>query len=175
MPELPHRVLVLCGGLALVVSGALAPAGCARRSPSASPLGDASARREVPVRVPAALSIARAYDSISVSIDPTSLASTTVMADDGMFLGVETECYVFPVGQPRPAEGRHRLGSGTDFEVGTSTWNASEDGIPVPGIRYVAEMQITLFETDAAPGGTWDPRNGRYESLWTRTLRQAEE
>jgi hypothetical protein len=127
------------------------------------------------VRVPAALSIARALDTLSLSIDRSSLADTTVTVDPGMIVGVESETVVFPVGQPRPASGRHGFQSGADFTLGVDTWSASTDGLPVPGTKYVAEMRLVLFETDVPPQHEWDPHAGRFEALWTRTLQQAEE
>ena len=129
----------------------------------------------IKVRVPAALGIARALDTLSVSVDPSSLADTTVRVDGGMIVGVESETVVFPVGQPRPASGRHGFRSGADFTLGVDTWSASTDGIPVPGTKYVAEMRLVLFETDVPPQPRWNPHAGRFEALWTRTLKQAEE
>ena len=54
-------------------------------------------------------------------------------------------------------------------------WNATPDGIPAQGTRYVGEMRIVLFQTDVPPGRGWNPHAGRFEALWTQTLRQAEE
>ena len=136
---------------------------------------DAALGGELSVKVPGALMIARGLDSVSVSIDPASLASTIVRVAPGMTVGVETECAVFPIGQPRPSLSRHGLASGADFDVGTSTWNATPDGIPVQGAKYIAEMKIVLFQTDVPPGRAWNPRAGRFEALWSQTLRQAEE
>jgi hypothetical protein len=46
-------------------------------------------------------------------------------------------------------------------------------------VKYVAEVQLVLFETDVPAGrqtsNMWAPHAGKYEVLWTRTLRQAEE
>jgi hypothetical protein len=148
---------------------------CARH-PTPVPLAaDASAEKTVAVRVPGALTIARALDSLSVSIDPASLTQTEVAADPGMVLGVETHVTVFPRGLRGSSLGRHGLASGADFDLGADTWNRIQDGIPVPGTSYVAEMQLVLFETDVPAAHLWDPHAGRYEVLWTRTLTQAEE
>jgi hypothetical protein len=171
----PRALVVLA-----LVACTCACAGCDRGRPSPSSATDASGRREVTVRVPGALMIARAIDSVSVSIDATSLAGTTVLADPALVMGVETECFVFPMGQPPPAPaiGRHGFTSSADFDVGTSTWNSKVDGLPVQGIKYVAEMRLVLFQTDVRPGRSrdgWDPHAGKFEALWTRTLRQAEE
>jgi hypothetical protein len=153
----------------------------------ADPFRDAGAAltEELPVRVPAALRIARALDSLSVGIDPASLALTQVPVDRGMTIGVERDVFVFPEGQARPAEGRRGVGSGPSFDAATDTWTTTDSGIPVPGTKYVAEVELVLFETDVRPGqtqtrqtgqtGSWDPRAGRYKALWSRTLRQAEE
>jgi hypothetical protein len=125
--------------------------------------------------VPAGLRIARAIDSLSVSIDPGSLGETEVTADPGTIIGIETECFAFALGQARPALGRRGFTSGSDFDVGIVTWSTKQDGIPQTGTKYVAEMLLVLFETDVPPGRTWDPHAGSYKALWTRTLRQAEE
>jgi hypothetical protein len=158
-----------------VLALVLVCAACDRGTSSPSSARDSSGPRELAVRVPGALMIARGIDSVSVSIDPTSLADTTVLADAGMVIGIETECFVFPMGQARPASGRHGLTSSANFDVGVSTWNANADGIPVQGTKYVAEMEIVLFQTDVPAGHKWDPHAGRFKALWTRTLRQAEE
>jgi len=156
--------------VALFVSG-----GCARQATSSSLETDAARPRAVSVRVPAALSLARGLDTLSVAIDPASLAATQVTADPGMTLGVETDVSVFAQGQPPPPPGRHGLSSGTDFDVGSSIWNTAQDGLPVPGTKYVAELRLVLFETDVPTGPHWDPHGRHYRALWTRTLRQAEE
>jgi hypothetical protein len=158
-----------------LVATVLQSDGCARRASSTSLAADDSGSGQVSVRVPAALRIGRALDELSVAIDPASLGLTHVAADEGMVLGVETDVFVFPQGQARPALGRHGFVAGADFVVGTNTWNAKQDGIPVRGVRYVVEMQFVLFETDVPPVHAWDPHAGKYKALWTRTLRQAEE
>lgn len=138
-------------------------------------VGDAAGTRSLSVRVPAALTLARALDTLTVSVDPASLAATQVEAEPGMVLGVETDVVVFAQGEARPTQGRHGYASGTDFALGADTWSTAHDGIPVPGVKYVAEVQLVLFETDIPSGYLWDPHAGRYRALWTRTLRQAEE
>lgn len=163
---------LLVGVLLLSALGA----GCSRHATSTTSVaGDAGGMRQVAVRVPAALTLARALDTLTIAVDPGSLAATEVTADPGMVVGVETDVVVFAQGGARPAEGRHGLSSGTDFDVGTDTWSTAHDGIPVPGVKYVAEMQLVLFETDVPAGHLWDPHAGKYRALWTRTLRQAEE
>jgi hypothetical protein len=153
--------------------------GCNRPAPPTASTADAAGASALSVRVPAALTLARALDTLWVGVDPASLATTQVTVDPGMVLGVETDVVVFPQGGARPAEGRHRYSSGTDFDVGTDTWSTAHDGIPDPAVKYVAEMQLVLFETDVpaghAAGRPWDPHAGKYMALWTRTLRQAEE
>ncbi len=148
---------------------------CDRRAPSTPPMQDAPASSELSVRVPGALEVARAIDTLSVSIDPTSLADTRVTADAGWVVGIESDSFVFPIGGTRPALGRHGLRSGADFDLGTSTWSVKTDGVPLSGTRYVAEVHLVLFETDVPNGHDWAPHAGRYRVLWERTLRQAEE
>jgi hypothetical protein len=160
--------------LAVSILAVLPGAACSRPAPSAPP-GEDAGPREIAVRVPAALSIARSLDTLSVAADPAMLAATQVTVDGGMVVGFETDTLVFPLGRERPAAGRHGLASGPAFDTGTSTWSTSVDKIPVPGTRYAVEMNVVLFETDVPPGHHWDPHAGRYKALWTRTLRQAEE
>ncbi|MGO9833330.1 MAG: hypothetical protein ACLP1X_03870 [Polyangiaceae bacterium] len=162
-------------GLKLLLVAALSSAGCSRQTLSTPPDANASGPRQLAVRVPAALSIARAIDALSVAVDPASLALTQVTADAGMVIGVEREVFVFPEGQPRPALGRRGLVQNTDFASSTDTWTTKQDGIPVPGTRYAVEMQFVLFQTDVPYANGWDPRAGNYQVLWSRTLRQAEE
>lgn len=153
-------------------------AGCNRRTPTTSVSGDtpdAAETRQLSVRVPAALTLARALDTLTIAVDPASLAAMQVTADAGMVIGVETDVVVFAQGGERPTRGRHGLSSGVDFDVGTDTWSTAHDGIPVPGVKYVAEVELVLFETDVPAGHMWDPHAGKYKALWTRTLRQAEE
>jgi hypothetical protein len=148
-------------------------AGCSRGTPTM--VADAAGTRSLSVRVPAALTLARALDTLTVAIDPASLAATQVEAEPGMTLGVETDVVVFAQGEARPSLGRHGYAPGTDFALGADTWSTAHDGMPVPGVKYVAEVQLVLFETDVPPGPMWDPHAGKYRTLWTRTLRQAEE
>jgi hypothetical protein len=131
--------------------------------------------RQLSVRVPAALTLARALDTLTIAVDPASLAATQVAADPGMVLGVETDVVVYPQGGERPAHGRHGLSPGADFGGALHTWSTAKDGLPVPGVKYVAEAELVLFETDVPAGSAWDPHAGRFKVLFTRTLRQAEE
>lgn len=162
---------VLCGLLAAL----LHCVACARHTLSTSPDAEASGPRELAVRVPAALSLGRAIDSLSVAVDPASLAFTQVTADAGKIIGVEREVFVFQEGRARPASGRRAVAPGTAFTASTDTWTAKQDGIPVSGAHYVAEVRFVLFETDVPLGSGWDPHAGHYKPLWSRTLRQAEE
>ena len=157
---------------------ALAPillASCHSPRTFASLGADASGLVQLSLRVPAALMIERGIDTLSVAVDPATLGLTQVAADAGMVLGVETQTRVFPKGRMQEALERHAVGRGADLAAGATTWIAKKDGIPEPGTEYVVEMQIVLFETDVPASNTWDPHAGNFKSLWTRTLRQAEE
>jgi hypothetical protein len=163
-----------------IATGTLAAAlllspGCSRETPSTSVPADASDVVEISVRVPAALSVARAIDTLSVAVDPASLGLMEVTAHAGTVIGVETDVFVFAQGQARPVLERRAVGPSADFNVGSTTWNTRHDGVPAPGTKYVVEMQLVLFETDIRPTPTWDPHAGNFRPLWTQTLRQAEE
>jgi hypothetical protein len=136
---------------------------------------DASGLVQLSVRVPAALSVARAIDTLSVAVDPASLGLMQVTAHAGAFTGVETDVFVFARGEARPVLERHDGGSSVAFDLGSNTWNTTRDGVPEPGTKYIVEMQLVLFETDVAPAPKWDPHAGNFRPLWTQTLRQAEE
>ncbi len=157
------------------VAALLLSPGCSRRAPLTLLPADASGLVELSVRVPAALSVARAIDTLSVAVDPASLGRMQVTAHAGTFVGVETDVFVFAQQEARPVLERRGVASSADFDVGSSTWNTQRDGVPEPGTKYVVEMQLVLFETDVAPAPTWDPRAGNFKPLWTLTLRQAEE
>jgi hypothetical protein len=134
------------------------------------------------VRVPAGLRIARSLDTLTVTLDPATLATTTVVVDAGMIAGIEARTSVRPLGRdpaprtPAAAPVRHAIAAGTSFEGVVATWTTTPDGIPVPGTRYAVTMELALFETDVPPGGASSPpaESGR-RLLWSRTLEQAEE
>lgn len=157
------------------VAALLLSAGCSRPIPSASVAADASALVEISVRVPAALSVARAIDTLSVAVDPASLGQMQVTAHAGAIMGVEADVFVFRQGDARPVLERRSVGSGADFDVAGSTWNTPRDGVPTPGTKYFVEVQFVLFETDVPAAKGWDPHAGSFKALWTQTLRQAEE
>jgi hypothetical protein len=153
---------------------------CSRAPRATSVAADASALIDRSVRVPAALSIARALDTLSVAIDPETLGQTEVSVHPGTFVGVEAEISVFAKGHPDPvAPPQRRAWPGTDFNACAAAWSTARDGIPQQGAEYVVEMALVLFETNvpptAPPAHDWAPRAGTFEPLWTRTLRQAEE
>jgi hypothetical protein len=135
----------------------------------------ASSDVTVHVRVPGALRVARALDTLTVEIDPAASVDSAIDTDPSMSLGVETETRVFAIGSPTVLGERHGYASGATFDVGQSIWNERTDGLPEPGKKYVAEMKLVLFETDVPPGHMWNPHAGRYKALLTRTIRQAEE
>lgn len=163
--------------VAALLLTSLSPA-CSRQSASTSgPASDASGLVELSLRVPAALAITRALDTLSVAVDPDSLGLTAVTTHVGTVVGIQTDVRVFRRGQTetKPLLERHAVGPGPDFDVGSTTWSTGHDGLPVPDTKYVVEMQLVLFETDVPRSARWDPHAGHFTPLWTRTLRQAEE
>lgn len=154
----------------------LALAACHRAPPPSSDAGASVPDTVVlSLRVPAGLSVARALDTLTVGVDPDTLGVTELKAHAGMTRGVEARAHVMARGGERVVAERSALTPGTDFAVATVTWSAGKDGVPLTGTRYVVEVELVLFETDVPPSDAWDPRAGRFEALWTRTLRQAEE
>jgi hypothetical protein len=155
----------------------LLPTACSRQTPSTSLPADASGLVALSVRVPAALAISHAIDTLSIAVDPASFGLTELTAHAGAVIGVEAHVSVFPRDQARAHSllERDTVGPGADFDVGGSSWSTSQDGVPTPGMRYVVEMQLVLFETDVPEAKPWNPHAGNFRPLWARTLRQAEE
>jgi hypothetical protein len=173
-PALERLRMTRAIGVARLVAALVPSVACSRQTASAPP-DAASGPRELAVRVPAGLMIARAIDGLSVSVDSGTLALTQITADAGTVIGVEREVFVFPVGRPRPDLGRSAFAPGADFTVSTDTWTTRQDGIPAPGTRYAVEERFVLFETDVPAATGWNPHAGNYRVLWSRALRQAEE
>ncbi len=167
------------GAIGACVGALVLSAGCSRRE-NASPatqVTDASGLADLSVRVPGGLSVARAIDTLSVTVDPASFGEMQAKVRVGAVVGVETDVFVFRQGDDRAVLERRGLGRGADFGVSANTWSTARDGVPAPGTKYVVEEQLVLFATDVAPaaGATWDPHAGKFEALWRGTLRQAEE
>jgi hypothetical protein len=173
--------------LLLVCLAAAAACGCASRPVSPPPpdhpvavippaaAGDVPAARGTVIQVPTTLAVTRGPDTISVSVDRDAMETTRIPLTPGLFAGVRSELFVYHKGAARsdPAL-RSGLSSGLDFNLGTSIFNAGQDGLPIRGRRYVVEMDVEVFETDVPPGHMWSPEGGsrRYRVLWQRTLRR---
>jgi hypothetical protein len=145
--------------------------------PTLGPITNADPSIRVPllVHVPTKLKIERTTDMLSLEIDHSSLEATNLMVGTNMVTGVQSELYAFPEGQPRPANGGYGLG-GMDFNLGKSFWHTKQEGIPLPGKKYVVELDLTVFETDVPPQHMWDPHGSKnYKVLWQRTLKQTVE
>jgi hypothetical protein len=137
------------------------------------PITNANPSIRVPlvIHVPTKLKIERASDTLSVEIDKSSLEATNLMVGTNMMTGVENKIYVYPDGESRPANGGYGLG-GTDFNLGTMIWRTKQEGIPLPGKKYVVELELIVFETDIPPQHLWSPHGKNYKVLWQRTLKQ---
>lgn len=171
--------------LALILSGGLL--GCSTAAPSSAkteqwhgfpilpPITNANPLIRLPfiIHVPARLKIERTTDMLSVEIDRSSFEATNLMVGLNMVTGVESKFYVYPEGELRPANGGYGLG-GTDFNLGTSFWHTKQQGIPLPGKKYVVELDLIVFETDIPPQHMWSPQGSKnYKILWQRTMNQA--
>jgi hypothetical protein len=171
--------------LALVLSGGLF--GCSAIAQSSAkpdqwqpfqiipPMTNAnpSIRHPVSIRVPTKLKIERTPDTLSETIDTNSFESTNLMVGTNMMTGVESKIYVYPEGESRPANGGLGLSSGLDFNLGVVYWHTKQDGIPLPGKKYVVEIDLAAFETDIPPQHYWNPQGSKnYKVLWQRTLKQ---
>ena len=178
--------LILC--LALVLSGGLP--GCSVNAqssakpeqwpgPTLPPItnADPSIRHSVSVRVPTRLKIERTADTLSVTIDTNSFESINLTVGTNMETGVQSDWYVYPVGEARPAERGVGFSGLLDFNLGgmVNYWHTEPDGIPLPGKKYVVEMDLAAFETDIPSQHMWSPYGKNYKVLWRRTLKQTVE
>jgi len=136
---------------------------------------DPSIRCAVPARVPTRLKIARTADTLSVAIDPDGFEATNLLVGTNMATGVQSATFVYPEGEKRPAEGGIGLNGGLAFNSGERYWHTTPDRLPLPGKRYVVEVELTAFETDVPPQHEWSPQGKNYKILWQRTLKQVVE
>jgi hypothetical protein len=131
-----------------------------------SPDADPSVRHPVDVAVPTSLTVVRGTGTASVDLDRATMETAHVTVGANMLTGVQREEYVYPEGQPRPAQGA--LGLHAGLEIGGShVRTVTLDGTQ----RYVVEIVLTIFETAEPPQHMWNPRASSYHVLWTRTLR----
>jgi hypothetical protein len=141
--------------------------------PPAPPPADASPIDAAPasqtVMVPTRLAIARTADTLTVWVDLKDRVATPLTVDPGLVTGVKYVLRVHPEGAVALGESGGLAGA-TDFNLGERIFHRAQDGLPVPGTRYVVEMDLAVFETDVPPGHMWSPESGRYRVLWTRTL-----
>jgi hypothetical protein len=132
---------------------------------------DPSVRTQWFVKVPTKLLLARTTNTLSVAIDRSSFEPTNIMVGEKMVTGVRSEVFVYPEGSAKPSQaGSFGLTSALDFNLGTSYLNAKE-GIPVPGKKYLVELDLSIFETDIPSQHMWSPQSKNYRVLWKRTLR----
>jgi hypothetical protein len=147
--------------------------------PILSPItnADPSIRHSISVRVPTRLKVGRTTDTLSVTIDTNSFEYTNLMVGTNMVTGVRSEWYVYPVGEAKPANGGVGFSDLLDFNSGSMVnyWHTEPDGIPLPGKKYVVEIDLAAFETDVPPQHMWRPYGKNYKVLWRRTLKQTVE
>ena len=131
---------------------------------------DAGLTRQA-ISVPTRLSIVRSATALRVWVDAPR-EQVLVDVTPGLVLGVQSQLVVDAEATSKPRVGRAGLSGGTDFNLGTSTFNRSQDGLPVPGAHYVVGLRVSVFETDRPVGHLWSPESPRYRVLWTRTIEQ---
>jgi hypothetical protein len=89
------------------------------------------------------------------------------MVGTNMVTGVQSRLFVYPVGEPRPANYSDGLeGGGFVFGTGTIFLHTKPDGIPQKGKNYVVELELSAFETDIPPQHDWSPHSKNYKVLW---------
>ena len=123
------------------------------------------------LRAPTRLAITRTADTLIAGIDPEAHESAAISVGAKLVTGVKYTLAVYPVGSPRPP-GSYGYTSGLDFDVGEHLFHLKPDGLPVPGIHYVVEIHVDVFETDVPPQHMWSPESPRYKVVWSRMLSQ---
>ena len=123
-----------------------------------------------PVQVPTQLAVTRSADKLSVAIDPHLRETAELAIDPQLIAGVRYALRVRATDAPIADDRGGGLAGGLDFDVGERIFNTAQDGFPRPGVHYVVEIQLDVFETDVPPGHEWQPESDRFRVVWTRTL-----
>ncbi|HWB60258.1 MAG TPA: hypothetical protein VG733_12250 [Chthoniobacteraceae bacterium] len=137
------------------------------------------ASQTLAVKVPTQFRVTRSIGAMAVNIDTgdKTLADVKIDVGSAMITGVQYEWFVYPKGSPRS---KARTGSsylgGTNFKAFTFEdvlrSNASGVPFPKPGVTYIVEMKLTVFETDV-PFQKWNFTDiEKYKVLWTHTLKK---
>ncbi len=171
---LPHLlVAIICAGCRTPPQSTSPPV--ALGFPIVPPISDAdpSVRHPVTIGVPTKLTVERTPDTLSITVDRSSLEAAEITVGSRMVTGVRSQSFVYPLGESRRP---HAIGSGlhggVDFNLGTDFVHTKRGGIPAPGAKYVVEMDLAVFETDVPPQHFWSPESENYRVLLKRTLRQ---
>jgi hypothetical protein len=134
---------------------------------------DPSILHAIVARVPTQLKVARTSGTLSILLVSPRTVNLTV--GQNMVTGFESDLQVYPEGTERPLKprGMYLTSSLLNFGSGNSILNASTDGIPVPGTKYIVEEEITIFETDVPSQHMWTPKGSpNYKVLWQGVLKQ---
>ncbi len=151
--------------------------------PAPTPIGEAdpTVRVEQSFRVPTRMVTTRTAHRIGIGLDAKSLEEVKLKVGAKMVTGAAAKEWVYPLGEERPKPQGGSLGYGLllggvdGLCSGTTYRDAVMGGIPVPGIKYVVEIEISIFETDIPAQHMWMPEGPKYKVLWTRTLKQVVE
>lgn len=154
--------------LALVCAACAAPA-TSTPEPHHAAVVTAPAH-QVSLHVPTKLAIERTADVLAVKLDRTAMEAATITVGANHYTGVGYDLRVYPQGQASMSSGGGVV-SGVDFQIGERRFNARE-GLPVPGVTYIVEVDLVVFETDVAPQHMWSPEGPGYNVLLKRTLSQ---
>jgi|GEM_PF-2353244 len=145
--------------------------------PVLPPVADAdpAIRYPVSIKVPTRLKIERISDLLSMEIDTNGFEPVVLMVGTNMATGVESRTFVYPEGEKRSGQSSLGWNSGLVFGSEERVWHTSSDHFPLPGHKYIVEVELSAFETDIPPQHMWDPHGKNYKILWQRTLKQTVE
>ena len=128
--------------------------------------------KTVKIKIPDKWIVTRTAQNISIKVK--SWKEIEVREGSGLETGVKSECYIYPEGTERPDQwaGGGYEGGDDLSDLAKVGANVKLGGIPKPGTIYVAELVLTLFETDIPAQHMWGPEAGKqYKVDWSESFK----
>lgn len=130
-------------------------------------------RHKKMILFPTRLSFARREGSLLIGFDKRKAKAVEISVGLNMAIGYQYDILLYGFRQARAGKPRALWGSiaGTDLthqEVSINDLLPSEDNL-LPGMQYVVDVRLEVFETDVLPGSMSWP-GGRYKVLFRDSL-----
>jgi hypothetical protein len=156
-----------------------------------------SIRHAVSIRVPTKLKIGRTADMLTLEIDENSFVPARLSVGTNMWTGFDRHVFVYPFGGKRPVnqsdladDNGNSVNVDSDiftvcngmkigneyFSFGKQNFDVKEDGLSLPGRKYIVEMDSAIFELEPDWQDYSNPQRSKtYKILWRQTLKQTVE